>query len=142
MKYPTLDAYPVEPMDHEQAELLTRIIINEDKLKTLITETSFDTAGFIGKVFAQRLVACGVKVHMSAAIFALSLMERPGDAVMWTWTLFNMQHDGDHVVTINDLVYKFPSGFPTRESYDKCWDAQKVGSANGLDDQRIWVREL
>lgn len=144
MKYLTLDTYATEPMDQEHSMMLIRLMMNSNS-SILMNEVSTvnlsnSELGFLGEVFIKRLKFHGVKLQASAALFIITLLNTPADSTMWVWTLFNMQHNADHMVTLDDLVHKFPDGFPTRKSYNTCWDAQKEKQGNGLDLQETWVR--
>lgn len=141
MAYPTLKDFPTQQLSSDQSDLLLRLmVVAKGRLLDEVQADSLDDVDFLGKVFSRRLVAHGVRVHIGAALFVLSLQETPAHAVLWAWTLFNMQRDDNHVISLSDVCWAFPDGFPTSAAYSACWDAQKVGGANALDNSETWVR--
>ena len=141
MTYPTLKEFPTQQLSSYQSDLLLRLlVVAKGRLLDEVQADSLDDVDFLGKVFSRRLVAHGVRVHIGAALFVLSLQETPAHAVLWAWTLFNMQRDDNHVISLSDICMAFPNGFPTPDAYSACWDAQKVGGANALDNSETWVR--
>ena len=141
MTYLTLKEFPTQQLSSNQSDLLLRLmVVAKGRLLDEVQADSLDDVDFLGKVFSRRLVAHGVRVHIGAALFVLFLQETPAHAVLWAWTLFNMQRDDDHVISLSDVCMAFPNGFPTPDAYSACWDAQKVGGANALDNSETWVR--
>lgn len=141
MAYPTLKDFPTVAMTSEQSDLLLRLmVVAKGRLLDEVQADSLDDADFLGKVFARRIAFHGIRVHIGAALFVLFLQETPAHAVLWVWTLFNLQRDDDHVISLSDICMAFPDGFPTSAAYSACWDAQKVGGANALDNSETWVR--
>lgn len=141
MTYLTLKEFPTQQLSSDQSDLLLRLmVVAKGRLLDEVQADSLDDVDFLGKVFSRRLVAHGVRVHIGAALFVLSLQETPAHAVLWVWTLFNLQRDDDHVISLSDICMAFPDGFPTSAAYSACWDAQKVGGANALDNSETWVR--
>ena len=101
---------------------------------------NFDGFGGLGTIFSRRLLAHGVRMQVSTAVFVLNLLNTPGDSTLWVWTLFNMQRDADHIITLDDFVEAFPMGVPALDSYRAAWAAQKKNYENMLDQPETWVR--
>ena len=143
-KIPTLRDFPTRVLDMSESMFLIGLLMNSNlELRAEITDTSFDEVGFLGKVFARRLHAHGVRLELRAALYVLSLLTSPGDSTMWVWTLFNLQRNADHVVTLDELIGVFPLGVPSPEAYSGLWDAQKNTKSslgNALDAPETWVR--
>lgn len=82
----------------------------------------------------------------SVMLFATTLCESPGDAVMWAFTIWRMRLAQMTPVGIADLARAFPMGFPDRPGRNAAWDAQKIDSSavlgdNGLNVLQAWPRK-
>ena len=77
-KIPTLRDFPTRVLDKSESMFLIGLLMNSNlELRAEITDTSFDEVGFLGKVFARRLHAHGVRLERRAALYVLSLLTSP-----------------------------------------------------------------
>ena len=84
MTYLTLKEFPTQQLSSNQSDLLLRLmVVAKGRLLNEVQDDSLDDVDFLGKVFSRRLVAHGVRVHIGAALFVLSLQETPAHAVLW-----------------------------------------------------------
>lgn len=141
-RLPTLRDFPVGPMTEAQTLVLAELSLSKHPhLSEELKLTDLDPLGFIGKVFARRLCAHGVRLQLNAALWTLSLLDSPGGSTMWVWTLFNMQKDPNHIIDLNELVQAFPMGVPEPASFEALWRAQKdVDGSNRLDQPATWSK--
>ena len=127
----------LRPLTKDESLLMLRISIA--KLEGDPDQVFADELGFQGKVLFARLNAHGLKVDKQLILMLTVLAETPGDLVMWAWTLFNMQKNGERL-TLKDWADAFALGVPTKEAYHKVWDGQKdKDGRNLLDLPSTWV---
>lgn len=106
-------------------------------------------ASFVEKVMVGRLlqVQPSQSFSISAILYAISCCTRPGDAVLWAYTLCEEGRKLDRPVTVGDLLNAFPLGYPSDVARCEIWDRQKlprdeqVGIGdNWLDTKEAWVQ--
>lgn len=128
-------------MTKDEATLMFNILSSDmPKFKEELKDKNLDGFGGLGTIFSRRLLAHGVRIRLDAAVFVLVLIDTPGDSTLWVWTLFNIQRDADHIITLDDFVEAFPMGVPALDSYRAAWAAQKKNYENMLDQTETWVR--
>lgn len=76
-----------------------------------------------------------MKFDPATIIWAAAQCERPGDAVMWAYTIVHTTRErGLSCLSLKDWLL-VDRGIPTRKLYDRVWDSQKIGGGNWLDRQ-------
>lgn len=141
-KIKTLKDYPVVPMNTEQSKIMIGLLSASSEVKEAQFSAEYaKELGFLGQVFYGRLAAHQVRISTDLAVFLVYLMRTPGESTLWVWTLFNLQKDPGHLLTLSDWIVHFPHGLPSRVAYEAAWDQQKSDHGdNLLDDPATWVR--
>lgn len=133
------------PMTKDQTMAMMNLFFFEKnpKPEAEATLTASLASVFPYQVIMKRFECLGIadKFSVSSLAFIICLCDTVGDAVMWAYTL-NYIRVADNLskVTINDVVARFPWGFPTKEERKVIWDAQK-GFAMGLKCDN-WVDQM
>lgn len=139
------------PMTKEQTELYIRCYYGEQaKPDQMFELAEAEQCGDIGRIFYHRLTLAGpIKMSLGVALFVLSLAGGvPGRIVMWAYTMNRMykrkaESIGGHL-TMEDLSFCFPMGFPSEQEEHRLWDAQK-GHCHGrkcdnmVDQMDTWT---
>jgi hypothetical protein len=134
-----VDAKPAEPMTKEESMFLLQLgflemrkaetpqPISEGQRKILEEDSPFSAIIISRLQWAtglpwERIVGPEALMMISS----LRTSDRPGNAVMWAYTLLFLRADEGEPVTIDLLSQRFPVGFPTAEAMHAVWDQQKV----------------
>jgi len=118
------------------------IISMMEKTKEPIPEEAIGT--FLYQVLAKRLAYFKIPVNSHAICLIASMIDSPGKAVMWAYTLNEIYRIVAKEITIEDIVeHGFGDGFPIESEYKRIWDAQKIkakfpDSDNALDYPEHW----
>lgn len=82
------------------------------------------------KIVESRLEIQGAKATDDVLVFLSTLKESstPAVAVMWAYTIWAIYFKSEkkEPVTLEDLTWKFPNGFPIEDSLREAWDEQKI----------------
>lgn len=145
-----LDSDKRAPMNREQTDLFIRCTVAEQVKSELFNEQVANECGPVGQILYHRLQLQGpVQITVGLAVFIMSLTGGvPGKIVMWGYTLNRMfkrkaESIGGHL-TIDDLAFCFPMGFPVEEEENRLWDAQKghlhnFECDNMVDQMDTWL---
>lgn len=138
-----------EPMDDATVERFIRATCREQSetgRPSLLTRQEAELWGDIGRVFWDRIsIVPEVQISVPCAIFCCLLSDgRPGDVVMWAYTINRLFRRTRQRVTMTTLAKAFPMGFPTRERRLALWDEQKchrhgVVGDNMVDRLSTWM---
>lgn len=97
----------------------------------------------IYRILNSRLQAAGhggVDEELQALV--AGICARPGDAVMWAYTLATAAFTNGGKLTLDDmfrhLQAPFAFGLPTRAFLDRRWQEQKLDGMNLLDRTNLW----
>lgn len=117
--------YPQLPMSSKTAELFFIIYMLEEDSENYrdLCSNVESLSGY--KMLSKRCEATGTQVENKVLLFlALTQCEKPSDVACYHVTLVEMaKHNSP--VTFDQMVSKFPMGFPNRESLDAAWDELK-----------------
>ena len=143
---PTLMDFDFVPLSERNARVMIAVYLEDEQtsMNVEFTEEHASKLGFIAQVFYKRLAMHKVRITHGLALLLLLQMTSPAHAVLWCWTLFNI--DPDKMITVQDWAESFSSGIPSPAAYEKAWDSQKVtksgsGNDNLLDDPATWVNQ-
>lgn len=126
----------VKPMAIEQSKAFISMNFlerDEQGAKGLAADLSKD---FLWNVIQKRADLYKLKYTIPMLVFVRFLCTTPGTAVMWVHALLRLQQKTKEKITTTSLAVAFPVGFPTEDTLQKLWDAQKgIGGAkdNYLD---------
>lgn len=154
---PNLTAVPESerrPMTKAETELFFTLVISEPmqpvpandlvpSLEQIFVGEFLDDLGL--QVLLQRLKLTDQLYDPRTVAMASFLIDRPGFAVLWAYTLYERTRELERPYGFDDLVSDFPMGFPTSDGAAKIWDAQKgwaqdpkVPVDNLLDGGEAW----
>lgn len=139
-------------MSKAESELMIVLTIGEpmqpvpaDELEQALGQIFKSVGDFGLQVLLQRLKQTDELYDPRTVAMASWLVDRPGFAVLWAYTLYERTRELGRPYSFTDLVNDFPMGFPTSEGAAKIWDAQKgwaqeppVPSDNLLDGSELW----
>jgi hypothetical protein len=117
-------------LTNDESKMLIRLCMSSGVPVSHFKKTTKDI--FLAKILIKRIEYYGVKVeHLAtpeAYVMLLSLPEcdSPGAVVMWAYTLAYLAAQAGHPISLSDLCYIYATGFPTKETMERCWDAQKI----------------
>jgi len=84
------------------------------------------TGLFQYKLLTERVRFLGGKLSPGALVICIYLSSSPGEVVMWAYVLRYLQHKKSlDAVSVEDMAYAFPNGFPLKEELERLWDEQK-----------------
>jgi hypothetical protein len=146
-----LSADKLRPMTTSESEMFLRLVlggVTDDVLPLDFFDTELgdpETLPFVLRVIVERLRPTGLSYSPRAILFAASLCDRPGTAVLWAYALFKASRDGSPK-TLSDLTAApdaiFATGVPTEDALRALWEAQKDRNAplsNSLDAAETWA---
>lgn len=129
-----INEYPTQPMDESTTQVFFGMLLSargkDEQLEEAIA------GDFISKVITARLPWAGAPSFTPQLTAFISVLAEgnPGRALMLAHACVM-----NNVTCILGLADLFPMGFPTEESYNTCWDAQKQDGVNGVDIQSNWA---
>lgn len=154
MKYEGLLGCKGKPMTEDESRTFLTLMMMEMNIETgktkpeLLAQMDKDLEGCLGyQILKSRLALFKEKfsptmqVEVLPQILCALMCDRPGNAVMWAYTLNEIFIKTRKPVTLKSVTDFFPWGFPTQEEYSKCWDAQKAENmpmGNMVDDFKNW----
>src|SRR5690606_8551320 len=113
-----------------------------------LREVLQEDAPVLIKIFLARLSPAEPPITLGCILIATCDADRPGDAVMWAWTLVQLAKRKGGLVTAKDLIEAFAGKLPSKEFKSKIWDSQKKwahgiqyqspSSDNLLDEIPLW----
>jgi hypothetical protein len=134
----------VRPMTEDESRVLVTLLMTRDSG----TITKFDAdlrdkdvfpyLVLVGRLEAFKKLSPKLDIDMPVQILCGLLCDRPGNSVMWAYTLNEMFVKLGKKVTMGDWIEEFPNGVPTEGAYEKTWEAQKNRGANFIDDFGYW----
>lgn len=150
----------IDPMTEDQGHLFLNLLSAEQEDKDGGKLTAFDrinlennrhaeilkkiSGGFGFRVFAGRMHP-STQLTVEAFLYLLDLCKGPGDAVLWSYTLFRLHQRDQQLITLSTLANEWPWGFPNEEGRHLCWRAQKgesyemKGVDNLIDREVFWA---
>lgn len=119
-----------EPMNEAQTRLLVHLSIDRDEEKWKpalkdLCERSLPLHVFMAR-FGQAKINFNETFDSRIAVFFSLKLFKPGQAVMWTYTLHCARlRCKKEKYDLTQLCEDFPMGFPSVEQEDEVWDEQK-----------------
>ena len=145
-----LDYDDVLPMSQEESEMFIKLMLIEMNTPTIDDASPeqqelFET--FEVKVVLKRLALADVTASPALLMWIVCFSDRVAVAVMCAYAICAIaEKTGKAHVTLEDLAFAFPMGFPTKEAQKECWYGQKQEgdfakgiSDNQYDDADNWV---
>ena len=141
----------VVPMTREQTELMMRVYLREMDAPPVafdfLHEDKWDATMakmFAFQVFQRRIAinAPDTQMTLGVMLFVLSMCDRPGQVVMWAYTMHRLYQREKSLITMAVLCCAFPFGFLSEEGEHVAWDAQKRRGGfgdNGVDKAEYWA---
>jgi hypothetical protein len=125
------------PMNEQQTEMMMVLLMaDETEWKAMQERGSRLEQTLQFRILSSRLQAAGLleKVDKRVLYFVCSLIDSPGTAVMWAYTLAYMASKKEPGIplVLDDITNTFAMGFPDNNGYQEKWDYQK-GFARGLE---------
>lgn len=135
----------LKQMRQEDCEMFLHCSMAEQKTPNP-TDMKLDEAPIGVQIMFSRLKWAGFqdKVSFWVKLFLAGISDRPGNVVMWAYTMADLAEREQKVITMTELAFAFPDGFPSPEDMQECWDAQKGRSMgeknidNCMDVQEFW----
>ena len=131
-----LDAKKFVPMKEEDTKTLLTLSLmqqsadaGKEDVTDIIKELSkAKDQNLACKIIETRLAGLGYNVHLLVLIFLSTLLESPGEAVMYAhYMAYKAKKHGKKDIDLNFLCMDiFPWGFPTKEDLSEVWDGQKI----------------
>jgi len=92
-----------------------------------------------GQAILNRLRAVGMedKVSNATIILLCLLADSHGDISLWCFTLHELYQREQKVITLREIGFAFPNGFPNDEQRSKIWKGQKGTLSNGSDGNKV-----
>ncbi len=117
--------------------------IRHDELFDVVVKTVDGAA--ICQIAAKRAAYCGNFTFTPGALYLLAELSKgnPGKVVQLTYLAFRafVCNSDKRVVSSQDFLQLFGTGFPPSHVYDECWDAQKIIGQNMIDIFFTWLCE-
>lgn len=136
-----LNFYPCVVMDEIQSRALVTFIMEPEKLPAFYDQAKEE---FIVKMCEKRCEVLEINIDQAVLLY-ITLVLAPNPAVVVMYLHAIAQKTRNEVFTINDFCELFPNGFPTEETLNEAWDAQKVrdakigmGNDNLLDNPDVF----
>lgn len=118
--------------------------IRHDELFDVVVKTVDGAA--ICQIAAKRAAYCGNFTFTPGALYLLAELSKgnPGKVVQLTYLAFRafVCNSDKRVVSSQDFLQLFGTGFPPSHVYDECWDAQKIIGQNMIDIFFTWLLSL
>ena len=65
-----------------------------------------------------------------------------GSMILWAYTVVDIYHINERIVTLQDLICHFPFGLPTPEGIKYMWEKQCRPGINLLDNKANWMDDV
>lgn len=121
-----INLYPVELMSEETSQILTKLMLYPELAGQMYEDVKNE---FGVKICEKRCEVLNVKIDKATLIFvACVLAENPAVIVQYVHAIYQAQVVELEFMpfTLVDLCELFPNGFPTEESLQAAWSAQKI----------------
>jgi len=147
MDFKGLLGAPVRPLTQDESKMFIATSMKESQVS--FEETDAMAASSLQyRIIRTRMMNMADRITPALAVFVASICDRPGNAVMWAYTLCCMaaKKPDKEAVDIMDWTMEFPTGVPTDEAYRAVWESQKghnIGEKfdNWLDNSENWPQD-
>lgn len=121
-----INLYPVELMSEELSQILTKLMLYPELAAKMYEDVKNE---FGVKMCEKRCEVLNVELDKATLIFiSCVLAKSPATVVQYVHAIYQAQvvELDFRPFTLIDLCELFPDGFPTDESLQAAWDAQKI----------------
>jgi hypothetical protein len=126
-------------MTTEESKLFISLYMMEENKNEKINDIK---GKFLYHILSKRLKYYQIPVSPYLITFICCIIDSPGKAVMWAYTLAEMYSDQQKEIDFNRFSFsEFGMGIPIEEEYKRIWDNQKIGGKNALDMNEYWQFE-
>jgi hypothetical protein len=131
MNFTSLKDYDCAPMGIDTSKWLLVMLSHEMEQKPILEEF---TSGVQYRIIESRLAHFGIAANKYVILFVSMLCDTPGKCTLWASTLAQLYKRKKFELTLSELCFEFPDGFPTEDSYQKAWDDQKMDNGGNFVD--------
>lgn len=120
-----LDCEKTQFTDHQRSmlESLVQTWIRDREMETTpFSWMDIQEFSFLGRMFVRKCEVHGVKVSRSLGAFLVSTFKSKREVILWIWTLYNMQRDDNHIVSLGEWLRPFGEGIPVGDQFDRLWE--------------------